>query len=135
MIDEIANAVFWYGLVAGLADEYKDVSRHMDFDEARHNFIAAARNGLASQFVWLDGSKRPAHELILDTLIPRAEEGLQKSDIDPSDIDRYLGIIQKRVESQQTGSQWQLDSLARMKGVGSRAERLGAVFSLLRSEE
>ena len=127
VIDEIANAVFWYGLVAGLADEYKDVSRHMDFDEARHNFIAAARNGLASQFVWLDGSKRPAHELILDTLIPRAEEGLQKSDIDPSDIDRYLGIIQKRVESQQTGSQWQLDSLARMKGVGSRAERLGAV--------
>jgi len=127
VIDEIANAVFWYGLVAGLAEEYEDVSRDMDFDEARHNFIAAARNGLASQFVWLDGSKRPAHELILDSLLPRAESGLRASDISDADIDRYLGIIQKRVETQQTGAQWQLDSLARMKGVGSRAERLGAL--------
>jgi CBS domain-containing protein len=127
VIDEIANAVFWYGLVAGLAEEYEDVSRDMEFDEARHNFIAAARNGLASQFVWLDGSKRPAHELILDTLLSKAEDGLRASEIDSSDIDRYLGIIQKRVETQQTGSQWQLDSLARMQGVGSRAERLGAL--------
>ncbi len=127
VVDEIANAVFWYGLVAGLSNEYQDVSEHMDFDEARHNFIAAARNGLASQFVWLDDTKRPAHELILDTLLPRAEAGLRTSDIDSSDIDRYLGVIQKRVESQQTGSQWQLDSLARMKEVGSRAERLGAI--------
>jgi len=127
VIDEIANAVFWYGLVAGLAEKYEDVSRDMDFDDARHNFVAAARNGLASQFVWLDGSKRPAHELILDTLLPRAEAGLKASEIDDADIDRYLGIIQKRVESQQTGAQWQLDSLARMKDVGSRAERLGAL--------
>lgn len=127
VVDEVANAVFWYGMVAGLADEYQHVSRVMDFDEARHNFIAAARNGLASQFVWLDGSKQPAHELILDTLLPRAEEGLRNSEIDESDIDRYLEIIQKRVETQQTGSQWQLDSLARMKEVGSRAERLGAL--------
>ncbi|PQJ33749.1 hypothetical protein BSZ35_03255 [Salinibacter sp. 10B] len=127
VLDEIANAVFWYGLVAGLADEYKDVSRDMDFDDARHNFIAAARNGLASQFTWLDGSKRPAHELILDTLLPRAESGLRNSDISDGDIDRYLGIIQKRVETQQTGAQWQLDSMARMKNVGSRAERLGAL--------
>ena len=127
VIDEVANAVFWSGLVAGLAEEYDDVSRDMDFDDARHNFVAAARNGLASQFVWLDGSKRPAHELILDTLLPRAEAGLQASEISDADIDRYLGIIQKRVESQQTGAQWQLDSLARMKDVGSRAERLGAL--------
>jgi len=127
VVDEIANAVFWYGLVAGLAREYQHVSDVMDFDEARYNFVAAARNGLASQFVWLDGTKRPAHELILDNLLPRAEEGLQQSDIDQDDIDRYLGIIQKRVESQQTGSQWQLDSLARMGTVGSRAERLGAL--------
>ena len=127
VIDEIANAVFWYGLVGGLANEYQDVSEHMDFDETRHNFIAAARNGLAAQFTWLDDTKRPAHELILDTLLPRAEEGLRESDIDSDDIDRYLGVIQKRVESQQTGAQWQLDSLTRMKEVGSRAERLGAI--------
>ncbi len=127
VVDEIANAVFWYGLVGGIAEEYEDVSRDMAFDDARHNFVAAARNGLAAQFTWLDGSKKPAHELILDTLLPKAESGLRSSDIDPDDIERYLGIIQKRVETQQTGAQWQLDSVARMKNVGSRAERLGAL--------
>lgn len=127
VVDEIANAVFWFGLVAGLAEEYQDVSRDMDFDDARHNFFAAARDGLASQFVWLDGRKRPAHELILDTLLPRAESGLRETDVDDDAIERYLGIIQERVESQQTGAQWQLDSVAKMKNVGSRAERLGAL--------
>jgi CBS domain-containing protein/gamma-glutamyl:cysteine ligase YbdK (ATP-grasp superfamily) len=127
VIDEIANAVFWYGLVGGIAQNYRDVSDHIEFYEARHNFNAAARNGLASQFKWLDGSNQPAHELILDTLLPLAENGLRSSDVDSSDIDRYLGIIQQRVESGQTGSQWQLDSLARMADVGSRAERLGAL--------
>ncbi len=127
VVDEIANAVFWYGLVGGIAQDYRDVSEHIDFYEARYNFNAAARDGLASQFKWLDGSNQPAHKLILDTLIPLAERGLQSSDVDSSDIDRYLGIIQKRVESGQTGSQWQLDSMERMKEVGSRAERLGAL--------
>ncbi len=127
IVDEVANAAFWYGLVAGIADEYQDVSEQIEFYEARYNFTDAARNGLASQFKWLDGSNRPAHELILDTLIPLAERGLQSSDIDSDDIDHYLGIIQKRVETQQTGSQWQLDSMARMKEVGSRAERLAAL--------
>jgi CBS domain-containing protein len=127
VIDEIANAAFWYGLVAGLARKYRDVSDHIEFYEARYNFNAAARNGLASQFRWLDGSNRPAHELILDTLLPLAEEGLAASDVDAADIDRYLRIIQRRVETQKTGSQWQLDSLSRMEDVGSRAERLAAL--------
>jgi CBS domain-containing protein/gamma-glutamyl:cysteine ligase YbdK (ATP-grasp superfamily) len=127
VLDEVANAMFWYGLVAGLAQEYDDVSDHIEFYEARYNFNAAARSGLASQFAWLDGSNRPAHELILDTLIPLAERGLQTSDVDSSDINRYLGVIQKRVETRQTGSQWQLDSLARMEDMGSRAERLRAL--------
>ncbi len=127
VLDEIANAVFWYGLVAGLAQKYRDVSEHIEFYEARYNFNAAARNGLASQFTWLDGSNRPAHELILDTLLPLAEQGLETSDISSSDIDRYLSIIQRRVETRQTGSEWQLSSMARMAGVGSRAERLEAL--------
>ena len=127
VVDEISNAVFWFGLVAGLAEKYQDVSREMNFDDVRHNFVAAARNGLASQFTWIDESKAPAHELILNKLLPLAESGLQATDVDADAIERYLGVIQKRVETQQTGAQWQLDSVAKMKNVGSRAERLGAL--------
>ncbi len=127
VIDEIANAAFWYGLVGQLAEEYDSVSEVMDFDDARHNFIAAARHGLASQFSWIDGTKQPAHELITDRLLPKAADGLRHAGVEEDDIDRYLGIIQDRVVSGQTGSEWQLQSLARMKGVGTRSERLGAL--------
>ena len=124
VIDEVANAAFWYGLVGGMESRYGDIAKIMDFDEARHNFVAAARSGLASQFQWLNGKKRPAHDLILEDLLPVAAEGLSGSGIDDEDIDRYLGVIEARVRSQQTGAEWQLASLANMKGVGSRAERL-----------
>ena len=126
VVDEIANAVLWYGLVTGMADRYEDVADVMDFDDAHHNFLAAARHGLASQFSWIDGSKRPARSLLLETLLPIARDGLDNSGIDTNDIDRYLSIIEARVASGQTGSQWQLDSLAGMDG-GTRGERLSGV--------
>ena len=125
--DEIANAAFWYGLVSGLAGRYDDISEVMDFDDAKSNFIAAARNGLASQFTWFGGEQRPAHELILEDLLPLAEEGLRDSDIDEHDIEKYLRVIDQRVRSRQTGSQWQLDSIAQMDQSASRAERLAAL--------
>jgi CBS domain-containing protein len=127
VVDEIANAVFWYGLVSGLADRYDDISSVMDFDEARHNFISAARNGLASQFEWIEGRSCPADELILNELLAVARDGLDESGIDPDNTDRYLGIIQERVASRQTGAQWQLASAANMKDQGTRSERLSAI--------
>jgi len=126
-VDEVANASFWFGLVSGLSHEYPDITNVMDFDDAKHNFIASARLGLASQLTWIEGRRVPARELISGELIPLARAGLEASGIDADDIDRYLSIVQDRVESRQTGSQWQLDSLAGMKQEGTRSDRLNAV--------
>ena len=128
-VDEVANAAFWFGLVSGLSHEYPDITRVMDFDDAKHNFIASARLGLASQLTWIEGRRVPARELISGELIPLARAGLETSGIDADDIDRYLSIVEDRVESRQTGSQWQLDSLAGMKQEGTRADRLNAVVA------
>lgn len=128
-VDQIANAAFWFGLVGGLANEYDDIAEVMDFDDAKSNFIAAARHGLASQFAWIEGHQVPAHELILDDLLPLAADGLRSSDIDEDDIDRYLGIIEERVRTRRTGSQWQLNSLAEMNKNASRGERLCALVA------
>lgn len=128
-VDEVANAAFWFGLVSGLAHEHPDITTVMEFDDAKHNFVAAARHGLASQFSWLKGARVPAHELICNQLVPLARQGLQASGIDANDIDYYMSIIQERVETRRTGSQWQLDSLARMKKEGTRAERLNAIVA------
>jgi CBS domain-containing protein len=128
-IDEVSNAAFWFGLVSGLAHEHPDVRRIMKFEDAKSNFVAAARFGLASQLTWFNGHSVPAHELIVDELLPLAREGLRATGIDEEDIDRYLGVIEARVTTRQTGSQWQLDSLAAMEPHGTRAERLSAIVA------
>ncbi|SHK96981.1 glutamate-cysteine ligase family protein [Rhodothermus profundi] len=125
--DEVANAAFWAGLVLELAHREPDLHRQLDFDEARGNFIAAARLGLGAHLTWLDGARWPAARLILEELLPMARAGLRRARIDPADITHYLDIIQERVRRYQTGAEWQLRSLAALKGQGSRAERLEAL--------
>ncbi|WP_456425073.1 glutamate-cysteine ligase family protein [Rhodocaloribacter sp.] len=128
VIDEVANAAFWFGAVHGLARKYHDIPSIMDFDLAKSNFVAAARLGLSSQMVWLHGESIPADELICDVLLPVAREGLAAAGIDPEDIGRYLDVVEERVERNRTGAQWQIHSLARMKRQQTtRAERLSAL--------
>ena len=112
VLDEVANGAFWTGLVLGVAHEIGDVTRKMDFDEARSNFITAARRGLNAGFEWFDGESIDAKTLILERLLPMAERSLKKAGVDEEDVSRYLGVIGKRVESGQNGSAWALRSLS-----------------------
>ena len=111
VLDEIANTAFFAGLMLSLPDEYGEVSKIMSFDDAKTNFFAAARHGLNAQFNWVDGRSHAASTLILDHLLPLAHEGLKQANVDPADADRYLGVIEDRVRSGQTGSQWIMKSL------------------------
>jgi CBS domain-containing protein len=127
VMDEVANGAFWAGLVLGIPEEVGDVTRRMDFDEARSNFIAAARLGLNAGFEWFDGEAVDARTLILKRLLPIAERGLTAAGVDPEDVEKYLGVIRSRVESGQNGAVWALRSAANLKGKGTRAERLAAI--------
>ena len=131
VVDEVANAAFWIGLVLGGAEALGDVTRRIDFAQVKENFLAASRHGLKAGFHWLDGETFPARRLILDVLIPVARSGLGSAGVDPQDIDRYLGLIQARVEAGITGTRWMVRSLSAMKDTGSRAERLAAVTAAL----
>ncbi len=126
-LDEMANAVFWIGTVLGVARKYPDLTERMDFDDAKSNFLAAARLGLRSGVAWLDGQSGPSDRLVLDTLLPLAEEGLSEYPIDKKDAARYLGVIEERVKAGVTGASWALRSLSKLKESGTRAERLSAI--------
>src|SRR5690242_17175285 len=112
VIDEIANAAFFAGLMLSLPHEYGDISKRMEFDDAKANFFTAARYGLNAQFNWIDGRSYAASSLILDHLLPLARHGLESAGVDSSDTDKYLGLIDERVRTRQTGAQWMLKSLA-----------------------
>ena len=130
VVDEVANAAFWFGAVFGMVRKYPDLTTLMDFDDAKSNFIAAARLGLGSQLRWFHGESVPADELICESLLPIAREGLDAAGIDPADSDRYLQVIDNRVRSGKTGSSWQLWSVAQMrKQPSSRAERLDSLVA------
>lgn len=124
VVDEIANAAFFFGLMSGVSRQHLDIAKDMEFDDARSNFLSAARLGLDAQFKWIGGEVIPARELICRYLIPIARYGLEADSILAEDIDRYLGVIEKRARSGKSGSQWFLSSLSEMKKRGTRDEIL-----------
>lgn len=123
IIDQVANAAFFFGLMTALPEEYGDVTRLMAFDDAKGNFFAAARHSLKAQFTWLNGQSIPAATLILDHLLPLAREGLKQASIETKDIHRYLDVIEERVQHDQNGALWTLRSLSAMEDQGTRERR------------
>ncbi len=129
VIDEIANATFFFGLMAGMAEQFDDVRAHFKFDEVKANFLAAARDGIRAQMNWLNDQHRPAQDLILNQLLPMAREGLQATGIDQDDIDTYLGVMERRVAERRTGARWALESLYEMGEEGTLDQRLRCLVS------
>ena len=103
--DEIANAAFWVGLMQGMPEEFRDLPGKFSFNEIKENFINAARTGINTYFNWF-GKGVSAKKLILTKLLDIARDGLERSSISKSDIDLYLGIIEKRAAESKTGSNW-----------------------------
>jgi CBS domain-containing protein len=134
VLDEVANAAFWIGLVLGAHTEYGDITERLSFDDVKYNFLTASRQGLNAGFHWVDGQRVSAPELILETLVPLARAGLEPH-IDRSEIDKYLGVISDRVESRGTGADWMMRSLSEMDGRGTRSERMTALTAAIASRQ
>jgi CBS domain-containing protein/gamma-glutamyl:cysteine ligase YbdK (ATP-grasp superfamily) len=125
--DEVANAAFWFGLMAAFSRSKDDLTKQIEFDDAKTNFMAAASRGLSAQLTWFKGKMIPASDLILNELLPLAREGLRARKIKQEDVDLYLGIIEERVATGKTGARWMLDSLSAMKCRGTIGERLSSL--------
>ncbi|MDX1566334.1 MAG: CBS domain-containing protein [Longimicrobiales bacterium] len=131
VVDEVANAALWMGLVMGMAEEYGDITEHMAFDDAKSNFLAAARLGLNARFDWIGGETISARRLILEQLLPLARDGMAELGIDGGDVDKYLGVVEDRVRSETTGAHWLIRSFSGMDPEVTRGERLSALTAAL----
>lgn len=125
--DAMANAALWFGVMKGLCARYPDIRKVMQFADAKSNFNTAATLGLRAQFVWLEGETLPAQTLICDRLVPLAEEALKGQGLDAADVDRLLGIVDRRVRQGITGAEWQLRSFAALPPRGTMTEKLNAI--------
>ncbi|MFN3544110.1 MAG: glutamate--cysteine ligase [Thiobacillus sp.] len=116
VLDMVANAALYYGLVHGLVREARALETDLPFAAARANFYAAARHGLQAELAWLDGSRHPARMLLFDVVLPLARRGLRDFGLDEGEAEHYLGIVEARVRSGRTGAAWQLARLAEVGG-------------------
>jgi CBS domain-containing protein/gamma-glutamyl:cysteine ligase YbdK (ATP-grasp superfamily) len=123
VVDEIANAAFFTGLMVAVPQVYGDVAKRMEFDDAKLNFFRAARHGLDAQFKWIDGESHSAPALILDHLLPLARQGLTARGVANEDVDKYLDIVRERTQSRQTGATWIIKSIAAMDNSISKDTR------------
>lgn len=105
--DQIANVALYYGLVRYFAEHHQICEQVTEFATARDNFYQAARHGLSAHIKWLDGKRHTIQQLFLTELLDKAYQGLEELGVLADDARFYLDIIKKRIESGQTGSQWQ----------------------------
>jgi hypothetical protein len=107
VVDTLANAAFYYGLVRVLSEDDRPIWSRMSFSAAEENFHAGARGGIDARIYWPGLGEVPAAELVVRRLLPLAYEGLDRWGLDPADRDRLLDIIERRCVTLQSGASWQ----------------------------
>ncbi len=129
--DEIANAAFWLGAMEGMALRYKDIRKEIAFDEVFENFNKAAKYGIDAKFNWFGDKKIDPCTLILEELLPIAREGLQSRKVKKKDIDRLLGIIEKRAEKRHNGANWLIKAYTKLKKETDNDEALSVLTAAI----
>jgi gamma-glutamyl:cysteine ligase YbdK (ATP-grasp superfamily) len=107
VVDILANAAFYYGLVRALAESERPIWSQMSFSAAEDNLHAGARDWLDARVYWPGVGDVPVNELVLRRLLPLAHEGLERYGVDPHARDRLLEIIERRCVGEVNGATWQ----------------------------
>jgi CBS domain-containing protein len=121
--------------MVALAERYDDITAVTDFEHAKWNFVAGARQGLAAPLMWIGTQEMSAAQLALEHLLPLAHEGLTLVGVDDADRERYLDVVERRVRSGNTGSRWMLQSLADMRGRGTPGQRLNSLTAAMAARQ
>ncbi|MDP9392223.1 MAG: glutamate--cysteine ligase [Actinomycetota bacterium] len=107
VVDILANAALYFGLVRYLVDQQRPLWSQMSFSAAEENFHAGAQHGMDAQLYWPGLGSLPVAELVLRRLLPMAREGLAAWGVADDDCARLLDVIEQRCLTGQNGASWQ----------------------------
>ena len=130
VVDMMANAAFYYGLLRTLAEEDRPLWTKLSFTAAHDNFLEAARNGMAARLYWPGLGEVTADELVLRQLLPMADEGLRRWKVAAEVRDRYLSVIEGRAKTGRNGAAWQVSTVTALEARG--LDRSSALAEMLR---
>lgn len=105
VLDNMANAALFFGMCHTLAKQ--GLEKQLLFKQAKKNFYSCAKQGLKAQVEWPGFDQLSIFELLQQHLVPMAREGLQDMQLDQNDIDHFISVIEKRLDNQQNGANWQ----------------------------
>jgi hypothetical protein len=108
IVDTMANAAFFFGMLLACMDREAPLEREIPFQRTVGNFYAAARDGLAAQVWWLGGHRVRLRDLVLESLLPKAERALTRYGLPAQAFRPYLQVIRDRVRHGRTGAAWQV---------------------------
>lgn len=123
VVDVLANAAFYYGVVRALAEDERPVWTRMPFAAAAGNLMEGARHGIDARLYWPGLGDVPVAELMLRRLLPLAAAGLDRWGVNHADARRLLGIVEQRCLTGRTGATWQCEAVRALAGVSGRGRR------------
>ena len=130
VIDMLANAAFYYGVLRTLSHENRPLWMKMDFAAAQRNFVDAARHGMRAHLYWPGLNAVSTEELVLGELLPMAYDGLDRWGVAGDVRDRLLGVIEGRARAGQNGAGWQVSTVRAFQERG--LDRPAALAEMLR---
>jgi hypothetical protein len=129
VVDILANAAFYAGLVRVMAEDERPVWTQLSFATAEENFNQGAISGIDARIYWPGVGEVPVTELVLRRLLPSAYEGLDRWGVDPKIRDRLLGVIEQRCLRMRNGAAWQAEVFHHLDD--GEADRYGALGEML----
>ena len=140
VVDTMANAAFFAGLVRALANQDRPLWTQMSFQAAHENFVAGIRGGIEAEVYWPEIGRVRVVELVVRKLLPLAAEGLRQWEVDEAEIGRLLDIIERRCLRAANGATWQAAEVARREASGESREdalrgMLAAYVDLMHTNE
>jgi hypothetical protein len=105
--DTIGFQVMFAGLLESLPRLEHPVAE-LDWETARENFYAAARDGLDAELTWVtnDGQETTDRDEMFVDLFDHAEEGLRMRGLDDEEIATHLWPLRKRARHGFTPADW-----------------------------
>lgn len=118
-LDMAANAAFSIGMAVGLEDKIDEYMARIPFRFAEYNFYRAAKKGLNATILWPQNYQNKPVEVpicnVIDEMLQIANDGLSALDIELTERDKYLGIIQRRLSKNVNGASWTKNTVKHLR--------------------
>lgn len=130
VVDMVANACFYYGLLESFTSSGRPLWTKMPFADADKNFIEASMRGIDARLQWPGLGRIDAVDLIGDHLLEAADDGLAALGLRREVRQHYLSVIEGRCRTRTNGASWQVAVTEAYEAAGySRGEALREMFS------